>query len=346
MKDHNCILDRDEYILKELPNGEKITVRDLQLQVLDVMKEIDRVCRKNDIEYCLIAGSALGICNYEGFIPWDDDMDISVRIEDWPRFIEAMKKDLNENFYFDCYETDKRYNTISGPWMKVRKKGTYIEEVNVLLKNRCKKGDGIFVDVIPYGPICENKLIDELERTVVKINMPIIVFLDNLGINPIPFKSFVYWFSKKSFKWHKKSNLVSQPISVPWEKFLREPVFKKDDVYPLKEYDFENNKFYSYNNIEDILRKWYGPNCLKRWDGKKWVETLPIQKRHPKHTKDINLKGDKPLKIKKPKLGLVYCALFAILALIFFNESSFIFLGLSLVALGITLLYYININKK
>lgn len=295
MKKSNYIEKTEEYFI-ELDNGEKISVRDLQLEVLNIMDEIDRVCRKNNIKYFLIAGSSLGICNYGGFIPWDDDMDVSISIDDWDLFIDAMKKDLSDQFYFDSYEIDKRYNTISGPWMKIRKKGTYIKETNFLLKNRCKRGDGIFVDVIPYGGICENKFIDELERTIVKICMLFIVFLDNLHINPIPFKSFVYWFSKKCMKWHKNSKLISQPISVPWEKFLHEPVFLKDDVYPLKEYNFEGRKFYSYNNIEKIMKEWYSPNCLKKWNGESWEETLPKEKRKSKHTKNLNLKGDKPIK--------------------------------------------------
>lgn len=298
MKKDGYIERTDEYFI-ETKNNEKISVRSLQLEVLSVMDEIDRVCRKNDIKYFLIAGSSLGMCNYGGFIPWDDDIDISVSIDDWPRFIEAMKKDLGDNFYFDCYEIDKRYNTISGPWMKVRKKGTFIKEVNFLLKNRCKRGNGIFVDVIPYGGISENKFIDEVERTIVKLNMLFIVLLDNLHINPIPFKSFVYWFSKKCMKWHKNSKLVSQPVSVPWEKFLHEPVFLKKDVYPIKEYNFEGRQFYSYNEIEKIMKQWYGPNCLKKWDGNKWIETLPVSKRNPKHTKDLNLNGDQPKRPKK-----------------------------------------------
>lgn len=291
MKKEGFIKKKDEYMI-EIRNGSKIPVRDLQLEVLSIMDEIDRVCRKNNILYCLIGGSSLGIVNYGGFIPWDDDMDIAIPIEDWDRFIEVMKKDLGEKFYFDCYEIDKRYNTISGPWMKVRKKGTYIEEVNFLLKNRCRRGNGIFVDVIPYGSISDNKFIDELERTIVKINMLFIVLLDNLHINPIPFKSFVHWFSKKCMKWHRNSLQASQPVSVPWEKFLHEPVFLKNDIFPLKEYNFEGRKFYSYNNIEKVMRKWYGPNCLKKWNGKEWEETLPVSKRNSKHTKDLNLYGE------------------------------------------------------
>lgn len=288
------IEEREDYILKEYDDGSKITVRELQLEVLSVMDEIHRVCEKNHIEYLLIAGSALGICNYGGFIPWDDDMDIAVPRKDWPRFIEAMKKDLGKDFYFDCYEIDNKYNPISGPTMKVRKRGTYIEEVNVLLKNRCRRGDGIFVDVIIYDNVAENKFVDEVSRTVIKLVMPFIVLLDNLHINPIPLKKFVIWYSNRYSRKHENSKLVSQPISVPWEKFLKEPVFLKKDVYPVKKYNFEGRQFYSYNNIEKVLKQWYGPNCLKKWNGEEWEETLPVSKRHPKHVKDINLHGEGP----------------------------------------------------
>ena len=295
-KNDECILERDEYVLFDNKNGEKITVRDLQLEVLSIMDEIHRVCVKNNIKYGLIAGSALGIVNYKGFIPWDDDIDVCVERKDWNRFIDALNKDLDDNFYFQCFENDKRFNTINGPTMKVRKKNTYIKEANFLLKNRCKSGNGIFVDVIIYDNICENKFIDEVNRTVIKLIMPFIVLFDNLHINPIHLKKFVVWFSNRYSRKYESSKLMSQPISVPWEKFMHEPVFLKEDILPFKLYDFEGRKFYSYNNIEKILKEWYGPNCLKKWDGKKWVETLPVEKRKPKHTVDLNLHGDKPIK--------------------------------------------------
>lgn len=290
-KENDYIQNDDEYFIK-LKNGKRVPIVDLQKEILSVMVEIDRVCRKNDIKYCLIAGSTLGAYNYGGFIPWDDDIDVSIPIEDWDRFIAALQKDLSDEFYFDCFEIDKRYNTIMGPWMKVRKHGTYIKEVNTLLKNRCKRGDGIFVDVIPYGGVAENKLVDELERTVVKLTMPLIVLLDNLHFNPVGLKTFVHRYSKRCLSKHKNSKLISQPVSVPWEKFLREPIFKRSDVYPVKEYDFEGHRFYSYQNPETIMKKWYGDNCLKFWDGERWCEPLPKSKRHIKHTKDLNLNGE------------------------------------------------------
>ena len=268
MKKDDCIQKKEDYILQKNKDGSIITVRDLQLQVLEIMDEVHRVCVKNNIRYALIAGSALGIV------------------------IEALKKDLDEKFYFQCYETDKKFNVINGPTMKIRKKGTYIEEVNFLLKNRCKTGNGIFVDAIIYDNISDSKFKDEVNRSVIKILMPFYVLLDNLHIPHRGLSKFIRWYSEKYARRNENSKLTSQPISVPWEKFLHEPVFLKKDVYPFKLYDFEGRKFYSYNNIEKVLKEWYGPNCLKKWNGKEWEETLPVEKRKPKHTAFINLNGD------------------------------------------------------
>lgn len=290
MKD--CIKKDKEYVL--IDNGrKKITVRDLQKEVLTIMDEVHRVCEKNNIKYALIAGSALGIVNYKGFIPWDDDIDICIERKDYKRFIAALKKDLDEHFYFQCFQTDKKYNVLI-PNMKIRKRNTYIKEKNFLLKNRCKSGDGIFVDVVIYDSISDNKLIDELYRTSIKLLMPIMVLLDNLHIPTTPLKQLVEWIAEHYSKKNKNSKLTSQTIAIPWEKFLHEPVFLKKDVYPFKLYEFEGRKFYSYNNIEKVLKQWYGNNCLKKWNGKEWEETLPVEKRKPKHTVDLNLKGEGP----------------------------------------------------
>lgn len=295
MKNKYIKKDTEYYI--ETKSG-KIKVSDLQKEILTIMDEIHRICEKNNIRYCLIAGSALGAYNYGGFIPWDDDIDMAVLREDWPKFIKCLQKELSDKFYFQCFETDKKYNTIINPSMKIRKRGTYIEEVNTLLKNRCKSGDGIFVDVVIYDNICENKFIDQLGRTVTRIIMPFIVLLDNLHINPVLLKKFNIWHANRYSRRYENSSLMSQPISVPWEKILHEPIFPKEDIMPFKLYDFEGRKYYSYNNIENIMHAWYGPNCLKKWNGKEYEETLPIEKRKPKHIKDINLHGEGPVKNK------------------------------------------------
>jgi len=290
---NDCIRKRDTYVIQENKDGTSITVRELQLEILEIMDEIHRICVKNNIQYGLIAGSALGAVNYKGFIPWDDDIDMCVLRSDWMKFIEALEKDLDKKFYFQCFERDKRYNTIMGPQMKIRKRGTYIIEANKWLKNRCKSGDGIFVDVVIYDNIAESKFKDQVARTIVKLCMPLIVIADNiLRINPKMLKSFVHNYANRYARKHENSSLMSQPVSVPWEKFMKEPVFLKEDILPFKLYEFEGREYYSYNNIEKILQQWYSPRCLKKWNGKEWEETLPVHKRAPKHATYINLKGE------------------------------------------------------
>ena len=293
-KTQDCIQEKEDYIILE-KNGKKITVRELQLEVLTIMDEIHRVCEKNNIKYALIAGSALGIANYKGFIPWDDDIDMCILRKDWEKFINALNKDLSDDFYFQCFENDTKFNVINGPTMKIRKKNTYIEEVNFLLKNRCKSGDGIFVDVIIYDNASESKYIDELNRSIVKILMPLMVFLDNLHINPVFLKKFLRWHAERYAKKNKNSSRVGNIITEPWVPFLKGRNFEKKDVLPFKLYEFEGRQYYSYNNIEKISKENYGLNCLKKWDGKKWVETLPVSKRKPKHTADLNLNGSEPI---------------------------------------------------
>lgn len=282
----DCIIDNNIYYLKT-SSGEKITVRRLQKELLEIMDELHRVCVKNKIDYALIAGSALGIYNYKGFIPWDDDIDVCIKREDWLRFIEALKKDLSDKFYFHCFETDDRYNVLI-PSMKIRKKGTCVKEVNTLLRNKCD-GDGIFIDIVIYDNVSDNKVWDEIKRLPIRLLMIPMVLLDNLGFKALWLKKIILKKAEKYGKKTKYSKYTSQTIAIPWEKIMREPIFLKKDVYPFKLYEFEGRQYYSYNNLEAVMKKWYGNNCLKKWDGEKWIETLPISKRHPKHIADINL---------------------------------------------------------
>ena len=50
------------------------TLREHQLVLLDMLKDIDQICKKYDIKYMLFAGTALGAVRHGGFIPWDDDL--------------------------------------------------------------------------------------------------------------------------------------------------------------------------------------------------------------------------------------------------------------------------------
>ena len=60
------------YILKTNDDGSTVTVRDVQLVLLDILKDIDALCRTYEIPYWLTGGSCLGAVRHKGFIPWYD----------------------------------------------------------------------------------------------------------------------------------------------------------------------------------------------------------------------------------------------------------------------------------
>lgn len=66
---------------------------------LDVLKEIDRICKKHHIQYYAEFGTMLGAVRHNGCIPWDDDFDISMKRKDYNRFIQIAKKEMPEQFY-------------------------------------------------------------------------------------------------------------------------------------------------------------------------------------------------------------------------------------------------------
>lgn len=73
----------------------KEQLRQLQLIDLEMMIEVDRICRKNGIKYSLSGGTLLGAIRHKGFIPWDDDADIMFTHEEYEKFYRACKSDLD-----------------------------------------------------------------------------------------------------------------------------------------------------------------------------------------------------------------------------------------------------------
>ena len=67
---------------------------ELQRTEFEILKSVIRICDENDIEYYLVCGSALGAVKYQGFIPWDDDVDIGIFREDYTKFCEIAQSEL------------------------------------------------------------------------------------------------------------------------------------------------------------------------------------------------------------------------------------------------------------
>lgn len=86
------------------------TLRKLQMTELEMLKEVDRICRKYDIKYSLDGGTLLGAIRHNGFIPWDDDADVVMLRPEYIRFYKACKKELDKDkFFLQDFRTDLDY---------------------------------------------------------------------------------------------------------------------------------------------------------------------------------------------------------------------------------------------
>ena len=89
-----------------------LIMTELQAVLLEMLKEIDGICKKNDITYYLIGGSALGAVRHNGFLPWDDDADIVMTRENWLRFEEIIDSELPPNRELMCWERTPEYPAV------------------------------------------------------------------------------------------------------------------------------------------------------------------------------------------------------------------------------------------
>ena len=279
------VIDNEKYVLGTDKNGKVHYVKEIQEVVLPIVLEIDRVCRKNNIPYALAFGSALGIYNYQGFIPWDDDVDIAFNYEDLDRLIEAFKKDLKPEFVVEAYEIDKRYNLLQ-PTLKVKNKygPTMVDQNYKRMPDRIHSSDGFFVDMVAMVGMPDAKthlkLLRRSRRRLVSYAIQDYMF----NHDPLKLKAKMKADEKKYAEMYKDAPYVCQTPLLPFPS-QKKNLLPREMIYPFKEYTFEGHKLYSFNDIEGFCRFFFGDIGLRKWDGEKWIDVYPKEKRKVNHIK-------------------------------------------------------------
>lgn len=124
------------------------TLRQLQMIQLEILEEVDRICRKCNIHYNIIAGTLLGAVRHGGYIPWDDDADVALLREDYEKFRQACKTELDKSrFYFQDHRNTRGYRWGYG---KLRRKHTLFLREN---QEHMPYKQGIFIDVFPLDGV-------------------------------------------------------------------------------------------------------------------------------------------------------------------------------------------------
>lgn len=123
------------------------SISELQKCILSIIKDIDKFCKENRIQYYLMGGSALGAMRHKGFIPWDDDLDIFMTYDNYNKFIKLFDKSTQENYSYKKYYMQKE-NTNEWPLFlsRVCLKGTTM--ISNEFKRNMKQHHTVFVDIM------------------------------------------------------------------------------------------------------------------------------------------------------------------------------------------------------
>jgi len=246
-----------------------LRLQKIELEILVVVSEI---CEKHDIIYCLQGGTLLGALRHNGFIPWDDDIDITMPRKDFEKFIDVCKMELPNDYYLQTYRTDGiNYK----PYAKVRKNGTVFLENN---NDKAVGNNGIFIDIFPLDSTKkENGKNVKVKNGMLRIVNNILMIKAGLhrrniiksGISallPMKFLQYYQQFLMKSVGDESDPYFVSMGGTLDVVK----QTFPKETYYPVKKHKFEQYEFNIPSDADYYLSRVYG----------KYMELPPEDKRH------------------------------------------------------------------
>lgn len=125
-------------------------LRQYQLQELEILLEFRRVCDALGLRYYLTAGTLLGAVRHQGFIPWDDDIDVAMPRKDFDRFARVGQSLLSKQYFFQDYHSEPNFPY---DFAKVRKRGTAVAEP---ILGCVQMEQGIYIDIFPLDRCPDN----------------------------------------------------------------------------------------------------------------------------------------------------------------------------------------------
>ena len=138
----------------------KLNSDEIKQNLLLIMDEIHEICQNNGLQYFLSGGTLLGAIRHQGFIPWDDDIDIHMPRKDYEKFIELYPK-IGKN-RLTAFELNSDYKY---PFAKLNKAGTILVEKN----GECGVELGVYVDIFPLDGLGQTR--KEAKRLMRKMNL-------------------------------------------------------------------------------------------------------------------------------------------------------------------------------
>ena len=132
--------------------------------LLDMLQVVDAICQKHNIRYTLFAGTALGAVRHQGFIPWDDDLDIVMLRSDYDRFLEIAETELDQEKYYLQKEFSAHWPMF---FSKLRKNNTACIERYIPKDDETHQG--IYIDIFPCDNLSDSCVIRKIQFLASKV---------------------------------------------------------------------------------------------------------------------------------------------------------------------------------
>lgn len=211
-------------------------------KLLDLLKNFDQICRENNINYSLYAGSLLGAIRHNGFIPWDDDADVVLERKEFEKFLTS----IPDNF-----------EIIRSPWLYRFK----------------KKNEKYFIDIFIFDFTSNKSIGRKIHVNLIRFTQGILKDSINLRKGGLLFKSLTLFtfllgkpFSTKlklniydfySKLWNKSTNR-RYIISSHDQFYYVGKIFPVDIILEYEEVSFEGCKFFAIKDSHVFLKIFYG----------------------------------------------------------------------------------------
>ncbi len=243
-------------------------LRSCQLKQLSILKEIHHICQRHDISYWLDGGTLLGAVRHQGFIPWDDDIDIAMTEDDMARFVCIAPGELSKNLYL---QTPQNEPDSKEPIVKVRDLNSFYLETSDNPAAHYPKG--VFVDIFPMVayPSLSRKWVKIISRGISKSYS---ILHKSHYYSLRSFAEF-FWFGAKYLFFKTVWSILG--LVCPKKEYMSNILInngygimhRQDAIFPLGTIQFEGITFSAPANPDAYLKDLY----------KNYMEIPPVEKR-------------------------------------------------------------------
>lgn len=244
-------------------------VKKVQGRLLEMAKAIRDILTAYDIPYFITYGTLLGAVRHQGFIPWDDDLDFYLFEDSYQEAIKVLRANLTSDLFVEDEESEPKY--FHG-WAHVKDLNSYTE-CDLFPQDGEYSHHGISVDLYKMYKTTDrdekalilNNQIDYLNRRYKKGFMPESEFVSRMNVATQALNEEQHNIDN----WSVPTNVVYTCFG-----YYNKEFFYEDELFPLKEYKFEDTTFLGPNNASVFLTR-----CYKSY--MKWPD---VEKRNPHYS--------------------------------------------------------------